>query len=250
MANETKMRKYFQYPILTVLGMSSMTFSACSGLVDIYDELTVQDTASSPYRQLHVTATTYDDWTYLTLDNPDSTVVLPIPTTLNSGEWDGVTSYTRQEIKLGSTTELSSTPTDAQPEPERWDLAFHHFDIRTNGGMAFETEYTSLDQLPAHWSDIPGIEWQADQTTKDRVWIDLSNSLAFNIGCQTIDISLPLSNMAWMDVSNPPPIYNVSGHVCLLRMKDGTVAALFLDNYMNEKGKKGYLTISYIYPYE
>ncbi|MBQ7239209.1 MAG: HmuY family protein, partial [Bacteroidales bacterium] len=47
-----------------------------------------------------------------------------------------------------------------------------------------------------------------------------------------------------------PPIYNVSGKVCLLRMADGTVAAMKLDNYMNEKGKKGYLTISYIYPYE
>ena len=245
-----KMRKYFQYSILTVLGMSLVTFSACSGLWDVYDELPVQDYSTSPYKQLHITATTYDDWTYITFENPDSSVVLPIPTSLNASEWDGVTSYTRQEIKLGTTTELSSTPTDAQPEPERWDLAFHHFDIRTNEGTAFETEYTSLDQLPEHLSDIPNIEWQADQQTTDRVWVDLSNSLAFDIGCQTIDISLPLSNMAWMDVSNPPPIYNVSGRVCLLRMNDGSVAALFLDNYMNEKGKKGYLTISYIYPYE
>ena len=242
------MRKYFQYSISIMLGMSLVAFSACSGLVDVYDEL--PEEVTSPYPQLKITATTYDNWTYISLHQPEADpILLDIPQTL-TGEWDSVTCYTRQQIKLGTTTELSSTPTDTQPDPEEWDLAFHHFDVRTHNGMAFETSYSSLDELPEHLADIPDIAWEADQLTKDRVWVDLSSSLAFNIGCQTIAISLPLSNMASMDVSNPPPIYNVSGKVCLLRMADGTVAAMKLDNYMNEKGKKGYLTISYIYPYE
>lgn len=233
-----------------MLGVSLMTFPACSGLFDdVYDELPSSSDSGSGTR-LYVTATSYDTWTYIDLhESTTSYVVKPIPMTL-SGEWDGVSCYTRQEIKLGTTTELSSIPTDSQPEPEHWDIAIHHFDIRTNGGEAVETEYTSLSQLPSSFEQTGVQNWEADQLTKDRVWVDLSNSLAFDIGCQTIPISLPLSRMASMDVSNPPPIYNVSGRVCLLKMADGTVAALFLDNYMNEKGQKGYLTISYIYPYQ
>ena len=242
------MRNYFQYTISCMLGGSLVTFSACSGFIDVYDQLPAEQ--ESAYKQLHITAKTYDDWTYINLHDPEAEpVVLDIPMSL-TGEWDGVTCYTRQLIKLGTSTELSSEPTDSQPNPETWDLAFHHFDVRTNEGQSFETEYHSLEELPEHLADIPDVAWESDQLTKDRVWVDLSSSLAFNIGCQTIAISLPLSNMASMDVSNPPPIYNVSGRVNLLRMKDGTVAALKLDNYMNEKGQKGYLTISYIYPYE
>lgn len=225
-----------------MLGGFLSTFPACNGLFDPYDEL--PETEAASYEQLQVDATRYDAWTYISLHHPDSDyVVLPIPMEL-TGVWDSVTCYTRQEIKLGTTTELSSTPTDSQPEPVEWDIAIHHFDLRTNHGSAFETDYTSLDQVPDSLSEILDILWEEDQLTKDRVWVDLSNCLAYDIGCQTIAISLPLSNMASMDVSNPPPIYNISGKVCLLRLNDGTAFALFLDNYMNEKGQKGHLTIS------
>lgn len=244
-----------------MLGMSFMAFSACSGLFgDLYDTLPDTNSGNEGKSSLHINATTYDDWTYIDLhsiaaagistpENSEDYVILPIPMTL-TGEWDGVTCYTRQEIKLGTTTELSSTPTDTQPEPEHWDIAVHHFDIRTNEGLAFETTCSSLSQLPASIDEIPAVVWEADVLTKDRVWVDLSRSLSFDIGCQTIAINPVLSRMASMDVSNPPPIYNVSGRVCLLKMNDGSVAALFLDNYMDEKGRKGHLTISYIYPYE
>ena len=40
----------------------------------------------------------------------------------------------------------------------------------------------------------------------------------------------------------------MSGRVYVIRMKDGTCAAVKLDNYMNTAGVKGYLTIYYIYP--
>lgn len=242
-----------------------MAFSACSGMFeDLYDEYPAVG-EEDVYSRLHVDATTYDTWTYIDLhaiaqaiesgsqeelDEAHRYKVMQIPMSLTS-EWDGVTCYTRQEIKLGTTTELSSTPTDTQPEPEHWDIAIHHFDIRTNHGAAFQTHFTSLSQLPESLAELEeSIEWQPDVLTTDRVWVDLSRSLSFDIGCQTIAISLPLSSMASMDVSNPPPIYQVSGKVSLLRMADDTVAALFLDNYINDRGIKGHLTISYIYPYQ
>ncbi|MBQ0057531.1 MAG: HmuY family protein [Bacteroidales bacterium] len=249
--------------MIYMLGMSLMAFSACSGMFEnLYDQYPAQ--TDDLNARLLVDATTYDTWTYIDLHAIADAIVsgsnesiaeahnfcvMQIPQTL-TGEWDGVTAYTRQEIKLGTTTELSSTPTDTQPEPASWDIAIHHFDIRTNRGSAFETQFSSLSQLPGSLSELGPIDWQPDVLTTDRVWVDLSRSLSFDIGCQTIAISLPLSSMASMDVSNPPPIYQVSGKVCLLRMSDGTVAALFLDNYINDKGFKGHLTISYIYPYQ
>ena len=47
-----------------------------------------------------------------------------------------------------------------------------------------------------------------------------------------------------------PPIYTPSNKVYLLRMKDGTMAAIRLVSYMNAAGIKGYMTFDYIYPYE
>ena len=52
-----------------------------------------------------------------------------------------------------------------------------------------------------------------------------------------------------MDVSNPPPTYALSGRVYLLRMADGTHAALLFRDYMNASGAKGFVTLDYIYPY-
>ena len=90
-----------------MLGMSLVAFSACSGLVDVYDEL--PEEVTSQYPQLKITATTYDNWTYISLHQPEADpILLDIPQTL-TGEWDGVTCYTRQQIKLGTTTEYTVT---------------------------------------------------------------------------------------------------------------------------------------------
>jgi hypothetical protein len=56
----------------------------------------------------------------------------------------------------------------------------------------------------------------------------------------------------WLDVdtSNMPPSYTLSGKIYILRLADGTKAALKLENYMNESAVKGYMTIRYMYPIE
>ena len=56
----------------------------------------------------------------------------------------------------------------------------------------------------------------------------------------------------WLDVdkSTMPPIYTMSGRVYVVRLSDGRHLAVRLDNYMNGAGVKGYMTISYKYPFE
>ena len=58
-----------------------------------------------------------------------------------------------------------------------------------------------------------------------------------------------LSRWVTMDFSTPPPVYSASQRVYVLRMKDGTHAALRLVSYMSDRGTKGYLTIDVKYPY-
>ena len=53
-----------------------------------------------------------------------------------------------------------------------------------------------------------------------------------------------------VDSSTMPPIYTLSGKIYLLRLKDGTCAALRLVNFMNDAAIKGYMTIDYLYPVE
>jgi hypothetical protein len=46
-----------------------------------------------------------------------------------------------------------------------------------------------------------------------------------------------------------PPVFTLNSHVFILRLKNGTCAALQLENYQNAAGKKCFLTINYKYPY-
>lgn len=47
-----------------------------------------------------------------------------------------------------------------------------------------------------------------------------------------------------------PPIYTLSGKIYLLRLSDGTYAALRLSDFMNDAAVKGFMTIDYLYPVE
>jgi hypothetical protein len=71
----------------------------------------------------------------------------------------------------------------------------------------------------------------------------------YNIWYQASPVNLVLSDWVRMDFSTPPPKYEASRRVYLLRMQDGTVAALHMKSYMSEAGTKGILTIDVKYPY-
>ena len=59
-----------------------------------------------------------------------------------------------------------------------------------------------------------------------------------------------LSKWLNVDKSNMPPTYTLSNKVYMVKLKDGTYAAVRLTNYMNASGVKGFMTIDYIYPCE
>jgi hypothetical protein len=45
-----------------------------------------------------------------------------------------------------------------------------------------------------------------------------------------------------------PPSYTLSNKIYILKLADGSKAALKLENYMNDAAVKGYMTIRYMYP--
>lgn len=133
--------------------------------------------------------------------------------------------------------------------PETWDFAVHRYDTKTNGGTVWESQTGSFDALPAPGS-VSEAQWTADEWTTDRITVDMSQMMD-GIILYAEDYWNPcLSRWLDVDTSTMPPVYTLSGKIYLLRMKDGTFAALRLANFMNDAAVKGYMTIDYLYPVE
>jgi len=133
--------------------------------------------------------------------------------------------------------------------PETWDFAVHRYDTKTNGATVLESSASAFDALPAPGT-LPGEQWVADEWTTDRITVDMSQMMDGLIRYAEDYWNPCLSR--WLDVntSTMPPVYTLSGKVYLLRLSDGTYAALRLTNFMNDAAVKGYMTIDYLYPVE
>mgnify|MGYP002858925389 CR=1 FL=1 len=132
-----------------------------------------------------------------------------------------------------------------EPEPSRWDFALHRYDVKTNQGAARETEFLTMDALKAHGHYDEGL-FVAD--TAGRVVVDMSTMMEGYLGYHASNVNKVLSRWLNVDTSTMPPIYTMSGKVYLLRLADGTFAALLFTDFMDESSVKGYITIKYIYP--
>ena len=238
------------------LCLASFMLAGCNGIFDgIYDEpvrdealqMGFNPAAEEGRYTLVMDARNYDEWIYmdlhrLTLEKYD------IPTTL-TGEWDGKSVWARYNVQGSRYTLLEERQVDAQPEPEEWDLAIHHFDVRTNGGQVLQTGYTSVNDLPESSTSFASEDFCPDEWTSHQCIVDFSGMFDYNIWYQASPVNLVLSDWVRMDFSTPPPKYEASRRVYLLRMQDGTVAALHMKSYMSEAGTKGILTIDVKYPY-
>ena len=124
----------------------------------------------------------------------------------------------------------------------------HRNNVRTNGGAVYETQYTSFDQLPASSTEFANKEFAADEWSENEVWSSQEQMLLSLVPSQGIDVNKVLSS--WLEFKfNVPPDYILNKHVFILRLADGTYAALQLADFISPEGKKCYLTINYKYPY-
>lgn len=250
-----------------IAGACALSLAACNGIFDdIYDS---PATVTPAKGQLIIDATSWTDWYYVDLKALQSlaeagdTAALeaaqtdfapyPIPMSL-TGEDDGRTGQYMywfdvfgEGIKKNEFR--SFTPTDKQPEPEEWAFAVHRNNVRTNGGMAYETTFTSMEELPESSDDFADAVFTADEWTENEVWDSQEQMLLGNVPSQGIRANKVLSLWLTLDIPPMPPAFTKNGHVFLLKLADGTIAALQLDDYIAPSGTKCYLTINYKYPY-
>ena len=261
-----------------MLGMVvALLFSACTGLFDgIYDEpenekqntIKEEDNGNpllpTVSGTIYIDASDWEEWYYIDLPglaNPQTReqaanqikTPYPIPMSL-SGESDGKTGiYTYWFDVWGKGISVNKyqdfMPTDAQSEPDSWSLAVHRNNVRTHGGSVCETTYTDISQLKLSHEELAKLVYTEDEWSENVVWADDSQMLNSIVGSQGIAINPVLSSWLRLDIPPMPPAFTHNGHVFVLRLSDGTYAALQLANYISPDGTtKCHLTINYKYP--
>lgn len=232
--------------------MSVALLSACTGIADgIYDEPPAEELGREG--QITVNATSWTDWHYIDLKTDSVSAPVPIPMTL-TGESDGKNGqylYWFDVFGEGvSKNEFRSfTPCDPQPEPAEWSIAVHRNNVRTNGGAVFETSYTRINQLPESSEAFADMPFTEDVWTENEVWDSQTQMLQSLVPSQGIKVNRVLSSWLTMRIPPMPPQFVHNNHVFILRLNDGTYAALQLEDYLSPTGTKCYLTINYKYPY-
>ena len=262
-----------------------MMLAACDGILSsIYDEpidkgpsvVSWGDTISGSF---YIEANKWDEWFYVDLhaireavtaahdgEQMDSTCLhfepYKVPMTLTN-EWDGTSKIYTYIFRvltgkgLDDNELLQVVETDKQPEADSWDFAIHRNNNRTNHGAALETTFSSMSSLPASSTYLlnqmasAGMDttFVTDTYSEKDAWVDQTTMLQEIIPCQGIAINEVLSRWLTMEIPPMPPAFQHNGHVFLLRMNDGTIAALRCANYISARNVKCCLTIEYLYPY-
>lgn len=244
--------------ILSICVSFLLLTTSCHGIFNgIYDEPEKDENIQLGFNgkpedtryTLMLDARSYNEWIYIDLHNK-TLETKPMPDTLTQVQnWDGKSQWTYYEVQGSAYQELRRIKTVSQQDAEKWDLAIHHFDVKTNGGGVVETPYGSIDELPQSSEAFASATFTPDQWTTHQCIVDFSGMLSYNIWYMSSMANPVLSRWVTMDMTIPPPVYSASKKVYLLRMKDGSCAALLLKDYMSDSGTKGFLTIDVKYPY-
>lgn len=203
-----------------------LSFPACNGILgDIYDEPSQEEHNEYGFIEtdkvnhtgvVYINATKYDKWIYIDFHT-----------------------YTIDSLEI----------TENMADPQAWDIAVHRYDTKTNGASVLETGFTGLSTLKTS-GKMPEGTYVADVWLEEKIVTDMSGMMDGNLKYAPSYYNAELSKWLDVDTSNMPPNYNPSNKVYVVKLKDNTVAAIRLKNFMNAAGMKGYMTIEYIYPLE
>lgn len=126
-----------------------------------------------------------------------------------------------------------------------WDIAYHYFDVKTNGGSVTETTETDLSKLTA----IPADGYTADIET-DSLLYDMTGMMDNKIGYASGHINEVLGKSAYLDLTNMPPVSGKSDKVYVIKTKAGEYVKMKVTDFTDDNGKKGYFTFDYVYPFK
>lgn len=252
---------------------ATLLLSGCEGILSGVYDMPAPATRATSAGQLYVDASDWGKWYYIdfraladaTADNPDfnpsslwmeQSVPLPEENAESDAAADpdagltGIYTYWYDVFGQGIKNYAfrDFRPAAAQAEPAEWSIAVHRNNVRTNGGAVAATEYRSLDDLPVGREWLEKLEYRPDIWNTSDVWVIQDRMLLGLIGNQGITVNTVLSRWLTMDIPPMPPAFSRDGRVFVVRLADGSYAALQLADYMSPEGVKCCLTINYAYP--
>lgn len=134
--------------------------------------------------------------------------------------------------------------------PASWQIAFHRNNVKTNGGAAYVSSFTTLEDSAAIKDfaiDLTDEEWVRDEWTTGLTY-DLTNMMSGDV--QYFNDTVNPAFSQWLNIYIPPmpPDYVLTQTVILLRLSDETMGAFLFTNFRNSKSKTMFPTFEYIYP--
>lgn len=127
-----------------------------------------------------------------------------------------------------------------------WDLAFHKYDIRTNGGSALMTEKTNLDDITA--ANIPVTGFTED--TEGNIYADMSQMMDGFVGYQYVKLNSVLCGWVIKTPTGtmPPYTYKLKNNIFVVKTQAGKYVKIQFYDTTNEKDKAVYASFNYEYP--
>lgn len=169
---------------------------------------------------------------------------------IDTRAYDKWTYFSFEKGIIGTYTE---TEFDYKNNTE-WDLAFHRWDVRTNGGEsgkgrggAAESTYGSLNT--ASWSVHPS-QFRYITDTQIKTYMKAPDMNSESGMDQRVSVPANTELAKWMTVTMTtiPPSYTLSRKAYVVQTASGKTAVVLFTNYMNEKAEKGYVNFDYVYP--
>lgn len=238
------------YDIVVLMAMM-LSLTACNGVLDgIYDDAVGDDAIKDGFSDgmedakrftLTLDTRSYMHWYYIDLE--EKTIDTVEVAHALTGEWDGKSQWVYYNVQGTNYTKLQTVNVDTQREPDKWDIAIHHFDVKTNNGAVWETPYTTIEQVPEDVKAFEDVVFTPDEWRDNLCIVDLSTMMSYNVWYTGSMVNRVMSRWVKMDFSTPPPVYTASDKVYVLRKRNGSYVAIRLISYMSDRGTKGYLTV-------
>lgn len=201
-----------------LLVASVVCLSSCDGIYDDPSQRIVDDESANKFS--YVDATAYEKWVYIDFESHHTVTLLCDDTV-------GI--------------------------PDKWDMALHRYDVKTNDGKTLETRYEQIDSLLA---DIAGSKYVLPETAAmvadvaDSVTVDMSTMMTDGLIKRTASmVNKEIGKWLNVNTSTMPPVYTPSNKVYLLRLADGRYVAVRFTEFANPNmhNIKGYISFEFRY---
>ena len=164
----------FNY-LLGALCLSTFVFSSCGGddHVPTPNEPTVIKKSLEVVTQNEGTKDNmfpdYDKWVYVNLETGDTAIRKDV----SAKEWRTYSDDGEKTDRFGKYKITKTVEAGKDNAPAKWHLAFHIYDIKTNGGEAYMSDTTDIE-TKRHKSlfDLRH-EWYDDQTDRNGLHVEL-----------------------------------------------------------------------------